>query len=67
MIFRKSKHKSKKYDAMTDNKTVAFGASGYSDFTTQKAEERKNKYVAQRKPSENWDDFTTVRTWAKSI
>jgi hypothetical protein len=32
-IFKKSKNPNKKYDAILDNRTISFGASGYPDFT----------------------------------
>ena len=57
VILRTSKHQSKEYDAIIDNKTVSFGAS---DYTIHKDEERKNNYDARHKPSENWNDLTTA-------
>ena len=67
IILRKSKNKSNKYDATVDGKTVSFGASGYSDFTIHKDEERKKNYDARHKPSENWNDLTTAGAWSKWI
>ena len=65
---KKSKNPKKKYDAViNDSKTVSFGASGYSDFTKHKDEERKNNYVARHKPNQDWKDQKTARFWAKII
>jgi len=36
----KSKKKDKKFDVKVDNKTISFGAAGYSDFTKHKDTER---------------------------
>ncbi len=42
----KSDKPNKKYYIITnDNKKVYFGASGYSDFTIHKDEERKLRYI----------------------
>lgn len=52
-----SKTKGKKYDAVflypdTTQRTVAFGAEGYSDFTIHKDEERKQRYITRHSPRE---------------
>ena len=50
----KSEKPNKKYFIITkDNKKVYFGASGYSDFTINKDEERKLRYI-KRHNNENW-------------
>ena len=42
IVIQPSNKKGKKYDAVIDGKkTVSFGASGYSDFTKHKDEDRK--------------------------
>ncbi len=45
----------KKYYIITnDNKKVYFGATGYSDFTLHKNEQRKQLYIYRHKNNENW-------------
>ena len=68
IIIQPSSKKEKKYDAIIDNKkTVSFGASGYSDFTKHKDEERKRNYIARHKPNQDWKDHTTAGFFAKHI
>ena len=46
VISKKSSNPRKKYDAVIDGKkTVSFGATGYSDFTKHKDEERKKNHI----------------------
>lgn len=56
----KSKKKDKKYDAVFDingkEKTVSFGAAGYSDFTIHKDPARRERYINRHKANENWSD-----------
>ena len=68
IILTKSNKAGKKYDAVTENeKTVSFGASGYSDFTKHKDEGRKKNYIARHKPNQDWKDHTAAGLWAKNI
>lgn len=48
-------------------KTVKFGAYGMSDFTQHKDEERKMRYEARHKKTENWDDPGTAGFWSKNL
>ena len=58
----------KKYDAAIDgNNTVACGASGYSDFTKHKDEQRKNNYIAIHKPNQDWKDHKTAGFHAEHV
>ena len=45
VIIKKSNTKGKKYDAVINDKKVSFGATGYSDFTKHKDEERKERDI----------------------
>ena len=57
IIIKKSSKDGKKYDAVIDGKkTVSFGATGYSDFTKHKDEDRKKNYIARHKPNQDWKD-----------
>jgi len=37
-------------------RTVRFGAAGMSDFTLNKDEDRKQRYLDRHKKNENWND-----------
>ena len=66
VVISKSNKKRKKYDAVIDGKkTISFGATGYSDFTKHKDEERKQKYIDRHKKNEDWTDFNTAGFWAR--
>ena len=68
IIIKKSSKDGKKYDAVIDGKkTVSFGATGYSDFTKHKDEDRKKNYIARHNPNQDWKDHTTAGFWAKNI
>ena len=68
----KSTREGKKYDAIIhkDNgktKTVSFGASGMSDYTKHKDNERKSNYLARHKPNENWNNYETASFYATRL
>ena len=65
VILQKSSNPKKKYDAYVEGKKVSFGATGYSDFTQHKNEERKKNYIARHKPNQNWNDLTTAGAWSR--
>ena len=68
VIIKKSTNPKKKYDAIINgSKKVSFGASGYSDFTKHKDEERKERYIARHKVNQDWKDYKTSGMWAKNI
>ena len=67
VILQKSSNPKKKYDAYVEGKKVSFGATGYSDFTQHKNEERKKNYIARHKPNQNWNDLTTAGAWSKNL
>ena len=68
IVVKKSDKKDKKYDAVIDGKkTVSFGATGYSDFTKHKDEERKERYIARHKVNQDWKDHKTAGFYAKNI
>ena len=66
----KSDKPNKKYYIITnDNKTVYFGASGYSDFTIHKDEARKQRYLNRHRNNENWtkSGINTAGWWSRWI
>ena len=48
-------------------KTTHFGASGMSDYTKHKDDERKKLYLARHKKNENWNNYMTPGSLAKHI
>ena len=68
IVISKSNRKDKKLKAVIDNKkTIHFGASGYSDYTKHKDDNRKDAYIRRHKKNENWTDFKTAGFYAKHI
>ena len=68
IFISKSSRKDKKLKAVIDNKkTIHFGASGYSDYTKHKDDNRKDAYIQRHKKNENWADFETAGFYAKHI
>ena len=66
IVISKSERKDKKLKAVIDGKkTVHFGASGYSDYTLHKDDDRKDKYIQRHKKNENWNDIKTAGFYAK--
>ena len=54
IIIRQSRNPKKKYDAVINGeKTVSFGAAGYSDYTINKDDKRKELYL-KRHSNEDW-------------
>lgn len=70
---KKSTREDKKYMVIfyDDNrkkiKTTHFGASGMSDFTIHKDEDRKQRYLDRHKTNENWNDFYTAGALSRWI
>ena len=68
ILIKPSKKPDKKFDAVIGgNKTVSFGAKGYSDFTQHKDPARKQLYLKRHKARENWADPTTAGSLSKNI
>ena len=54
IIIKKSRNPKKKYDAVFNGeKTLSFGAAGYSDYTIHKDDKRKDLYL-RRHSNEDW-------------
>ena len=54
------------------NKTVHFGAEGYTNYIqssqigqTVQPEEHKTRYISRHEKNENWTDITTVGFWSR--
>ena len=55
-IFKSDKPLKKFYALFPDGKKVYFGASGYSDYTKHKDDDRKDRYIARHsKMGEDWN------------
>ena len=68
VVVKKSEKKDKKSDAVIDGKTtVSFGATGHSDFTKHRDEERKQRYIARHSVNQDWKDYNSSGFWAKHI
>lgn len=72
VIIKKSSNSKKKYTAIFyDNdkkiKTTHFGASGYSDYTIHKDDERKQRYINRHKKNENWSDYKSAGSLSRYI
>ena len=66
IIIKPSKKPDKKFAAAIDgNKTVSFGAKGYSDFIRHKDPARKQLYSKRHKATVNWADPTTAGSLGK--
>ena len=68
IIIKPSHLPDKKFDAIINNKkTIPFGQKGASDFTKNKNEEQKNRYINRHKKRENWNDPLTAGFFSKNI
>jgi hypothetical protein len=63
----KSNKSGKKYCVVNGNKTIHFGASGYSDYTIHKDKDRMKRYTERHKNKENWRNMNSAGFWAKWI
>ena len=48
-------------------KTIHFGAAGMSDFTINKDEDRKKRYLDRHRKNENWSDPRTAGALSRWI
>lgn len=46
-------------------RTIRFGAKGMSDFTKNKDEERKQRYLDRHKAREDWTNPLTAGFWSR--
>ena len=53
LIIKKSHNPKNKYDAIIDDKTISFGATGYDDYTTKGNDKKKENYI-KRHSNEDW-------------
>ena len=68
IIIKPSSNRLKKFDAIIDDKKkISFGQKGASDFTINKNEDQKNRYINRHKKNENWNDPLTAGFYSKNI
>jgi len=69
ITLQKSSSPDKKYMAKIDNKTVHFGAKGYSDFTKHRDRSRMRRYENRHRTRENWkkSGIKTAGFWSKWV
>ena len=68
IIIKPSSNRLKKFDAIIDDKKkISFGQKGASDFTINKNEDQKNRYINRHKKMENWNDPMTAGFFSKNI
>lgn len=63
----RSDKKDKKYYVVAPNskKKIYFGAAGYSDYTKNKSDVKKNAYIARHKVNENFNDLNSAGAWSR--
>lgn len=69
---KKSTNPKKKYMAVfSENgkkiKTTHFGSAGMSDFTKNRDEERKKRYLQRHRARENWNDYKSAGALSRWI
>ena len=69
IILQKSTKSDKKFMVTIGNKTVHFGAKGYSDYTKHKNRSRMHRYETRHRSRENWkkSGLETAGFWSKWI
>ena len=69
ITLQKSTSPDKKYMVRIDNKTVHFGAKGYSDFTKHRDRSRMHRYENRHRSRENWtkSGIKTAGFWSKRV
>ena len=55
------------YEKNKKKKTTHFGAKGMSDFTINKDEERKKRYLSRHRAREDWNSPTTAGALSRWI
>lgn len=67
VALRPSTRQDKKWSVVLPNKTIHFGARGYSDYTIHKDTSRKDNYIKRHAPRENWEKsgIETAGFWSR--
>jgi hypothetical protein len=69
VILQRSSNNKHKFMVKIENKTIHFGAEGYSDYTIHKDKDRMHRYEIRHKSRENWNKsgMKTAGFWSKWI
>tara|TARA_R100001460_G_scaffold7036_3_gene18235 strand:- start:57 stop:353 length:297 start_codon:yes stop_codon:yes gene_type:complete len=69
IILTKPKGGDKKLKVQIGNRSIGFGAKGYSDYTKSKSDTKKNSYIARHKVNENWNKsgIKSAGFWSKHL
>lgn len=69
IIIKRTSKPDKKFEAILDGgrKTLPFGAKGMSDYTIHKDTDRKERYIARHKTTEDWNNYNTAGFYSRWI
>ena len=72
VVIKKSTNAKKKYMAIFYDgdkrvKTTHFGSAGMSDYTKNKDDQRKKRYLDRHKKNENWNDYKSAGSLSRYI
>ena len=72
VVIKKSTNAKKKYMAIFYEdgkrvKTTHFGSAGASDYTKNKDDQRKKRYLDRHKKNENWNDYKSAGALSRWI
>lgn len=72
VVIKKSTNAKKKYMAIFYDgdkkvKTTHFGSAGMSDYTKNKDDERKKRYLDRHRKNENWNDYKSAGSLSRYI
>lgn len=67
IILSKSPRIDKKLRVNIDGKNIDFGAKGYSDYTINKSDVKRNAYIARHRVREDWNNPYTAGFWSRWI
>ena len=65
IILTPSPNPKKKFRVSIDGKNIDFGANGYSDYTINRDDIRKNAYIVRHHKRENWNNPLTAGFWSR--
>lgn len=72
VVIKKSTNAKKKYmaifyDGNKKIKTTHFGSAGMSDYTKNKDDQRKKRYLDRHRKNENWNDYKSAGSLSRYI
>ena len=67
IVITPSPNYKKKYRVNIQGKNIDFGAKGYSDYTINKSDAKKNAYIARHRVREDFTNPLTAGFWSRWI